>query len=282
MFEIKYDILDDLDVKTVNVQELSDNSETDSHTISVPEFYQRITDAECSHILVVGIQMEKDVQIEQIMERINQIVHRFFPDVPDAHVTFLTNSLLSVCINISAMTFSDFTDYDNYECYLEYTKLKNTVYSALIKIPIKLPFYTNAHNVNRMLKFMASIRGAYVFKRTAKISRMLVYSLYEDGPYKVPEKIDISESIYNIKFNKTYNLHDTTDVLYLIVEGMRLLFNDSECITKAVQDWFAKYSSVPLFGGQYTYEKLKTSYENYKELNDRMIKDAFDNWLHNT
>ena len=86
---------------------------------------------------------------------------------------------------------------------------------------------------------------------------------------KCQKKIDISESIYNIKFNKTYHLHDTTDVLYLIVEGMRLLFNDSECITKAVQDWFAKYSSVPLFGGQYTYEKLKTSYENYKELNDK-------------
>ena len=281
MFELKYDILDDLDAKTVNVQELSDNGETDSHTISVSDFYQKVTDTECSHILVVGIQIAEDVQIEQIKERINQIVHRFFPDVPDAHVTFPTNSVSSVCTIISAMTFNDFTDYDNYGGYLEYTKLKNTVSSALIKIPIKLPFYTNAHIVNKMLNFMASLRGAYVFNRTAKISRMLVYSLYEDGPYKVPEKLDIGGFIYNIKFNKTFHLNDTTDV-YLIVEGMCLLFNDGECITKAVQDWFAKYSSVPLFGGPYTYEKLKTAYENYKELNDRITKDAFDNWLHHT
>ena len=51
MFELKYDILDDLDAKTVNVQELSDrtNSE-DEYIVTIPEFHQKLTDTECSHL----------------------------------------------------------------------------------------------------------------------------------------------------------------------------------------------------------------------------------------
>ena len=262
MFELKYDILDNLDAKTVNVQELSDRTNPkDEYIVTIPEFHQKLTDTECSHLLVVCIQKPFNSELPNVdlmRSSLNLIVHRFFgDDVPDVQVTYGRFDVIDMIRFITDMTYDDFCSWEEHYESLKYEH-KNTP-SVILKIPVKLPLYTNEHQVNKMLNFAASMRAAYFpeAKKVKQCGPLLLYKLFEDGPYEKAERADNFEFIYEIKFkNNDYHLNYMIYVCYA-VEAMHLFFNDEECVAETVQKWFNKYSSNPLLNGLFTAQQLK-------------------------
>lgn len=268
MFELKYDILDDLDAKTVNVQELSDRTNPeDEYIVTIPEFHQKLTDTECSHLLVVCIQKPFNSELPNVdlmRSSLNLIVHRFFGvDVPDVQVTYGHFDVIDMIRFITDMTYDDFCSWEESYESLKY-EYKNTP-SVVLKIPVKLPLYTNEHQVNKMLNFAASMCAAY-FPEATKLKRyesMLLYKLIEDGPYEEAERADGLKNAYKIKFkNDYYHLDDRINVCYA-AESMYLFFNDEECVAKTVQKWFNKYSSRPLSDGVFTAQQMKKYIDQY-------------------
>ena len=257
MFELKYDILDDLNAKSVNVQDLSDgtNSE-DDHIVTIPEFHQKLTDTECSHLLVVCIQKPLNSELPNVdfmRSSLNLVIHRFFgDDVPDVQVTYGCFDVIDMTRFIMDMTYDDFCSWEELHESLKYEH-KNTP-SVVLKIPVKLPLYTNEHQVNKMLNFVASMRAAYFSeaRKVKKFGPLLLYKLIEDGPYEKAQPADNLGFIYEIKFkNNYYHSNYMIHVCYA-AEAMHLFFNDEECVAETFQKWFNKYSSSPLSNGLFT------------------------------
>lgn len=279
MFELKYDILDDLNAKTVNVQELSDRINLeDEHIVTIPEFHQKMTDTECSHLLVVCIQKPLNSELPNVdlmRSSLNLVIHRFFgDDVPDVQVTYGCFDVIDMVRFIMDMTYDDFCAWEEIREFLTYQN-KNTP-SVVLKIPVKLPLYTNEHQVNKMLNFAASMRAAY-FPEATKVKKcgpLLLYKLNEDGPYEKAKRADNLGFIYEIKFkNDYYHLNDRIHVCYA-AEAMHLFFNDEECVAETVQKWFNKYSSSPLSDGVFTAQQMKNYIENYNSISNYVQRFA--------
>ena len=270
MFELKYDILDDLDAKTVNVQELSDRTNPkDEHIVTIPEFHQKLTDTECSHLLVVCIQKPFNSELPNVdlmRSSLNLIVHRFFgDDVPDVQVTYGRFDVIDMVRFITDMTYDDFCSWEESYESMKYEH-KNTR-SVVLKIPVKLPLYTNEHQVNKMLNFAASMRAAYFpeAKKVKKCGPLLLYKLFEDGPYEKAELAYSLSEAYEIKFNNDdYHIDDMLNVCYA-AKSMYLCFNDKECGAETVQKWSNKYYSMPLSNGVFTAQQMENYIEKYSK-----------------
>lgn len=270
MFELKYDILDDLDAKTVNVQELSDRiTPEDEYIVTIPEFHQKLIDTECSHLLVVCIQKPFNSELPNVdlmRSSLNLIVHRFFgDDVPDVQVTYGRFDVIDMIRFITDMTYDDFCSWEEHYESLKYEH-KNTP-SVVLKIPVKLPLYKNEHQVNKMLNFAASMRAAYLpeAKKVNMCGQFLLYKLFEDGPYEKAERADSLSEAYEIKFNNdNYHIDNMLNVCYA-AKSMYLFFNDKECVAETVQKWSNKYYSRPLSNGMFTAQQMENYIVEFKQ-----------------
>ena len=93
---------------------------------------------------------------------------------------------------------------------------------------------------------------------------MLLYKLFEDGPYEKAERADSLSEAYEIKFNNDdYHIDDMLNVCY--AAKSMYFFNDKECVAETVQKRFNKYSSRPLSNGVFTAQQMENYIEEYKK-----------------
>ena len=272
---LNYDILDDLDARQSNaVQKVIDEDDVPVVLPTVAEFYEAMTQAECSHMLIVTVQLDDWIDIDDLKESMNTVVHRFFPDVPDVQMTYVNISASTAISFMSEWTLQDCEDFGLRDEFLERLQDKLT-FSALFKIPVKVPYVCTEHWIRKLLNFMASLRGTYWKYKDTKIGRMLVWKLYEDGPYEKPKMLDAIGHVFNFKFRgrESSHLNDYINVREVCI-SIRTFFEDSDdLIARVVQEWCRKYCPNALKGGIYTPTQLNTFYENYKLIGERRIDD---------
>lgn len=280
MFELKYDILDDLDALQSNcVMRAIDASDIKPERKSVAQFYDELTKSECSHLLVLAMQWEKTIDFDSIRENFYAVVHRFFPDVPDVYLSYSPSIPADWTNVLTHSTFDHFVEAEKTHEHIDYEKRLNP-YSVVFKIPIKLPFCCNKHLVKKMLNFICSTYGVYYkYRRMTRFTPLLLYAFNEDGPYMPAKRIeDMTTLVYKAKFGQSFHLQDQKD-MFTITSAMCYFFDDKECCAAASQEWFNKYAPSHLNDKILSYEELSTIYYNTIRFEKAMAEQDFRKFI---
>lgn len=251
MFELSYDILDELDAREVDAAKAV-VEQTDDEQVTPEEFYPKLQELFCTHLFIVNLTYTYEMDVEELCYRMQQVTENYF----------------GACgLNVQAVTVAFGKPYitmpDSHIRELPYNTIPEQ-YGITFKIPVRMiPALTKEEKprlVSNTVNFLASLYSIIKKFQTKYNERGCIYS------YRVNQKM-ISESIlskyepvhtedfYRCKFQpETYIEQDDTSserLFSMAIELYNILVKYKEStptnrtsfdkIKAVLQSWIERY-----------------------------------------
>ena len=234
MFEVKYDILDDMTALQSNaVQKV-----IDEEPVRTPEdFYREFSETECTHLLTCRFFFNGDKRdyIPKMQELIDELLRVRYPGVPQCQ--FVDSSTLNTNTRSSIEILKE-------NAYKEKiaTETKNNKY-VTAKIPLKFTG-NKRRDIFCLLNFFTALHSAISVRYVYNL-QMKDYIFYQPSGYKI-YITHSGDNAWNTK-RKMYRFSNSNEEdyrLWAIWAVINYLYSDDnfEDTGNIVKSWFYKYN----------------------------------------
>lgn len=190
MFELKYDILDDLDARTTNTAEraIASSDENDCREYTTPqEYYRYMARVDCTHLFSLTVLDGWMIDLKRVVEEIRAVAENYFDDCPPVMCVY--NPWEKVR---SLDKINEIVEEASQEVFVNLDDLSEYNYEIInIRIPIKMDdSLSKQRRILKMINFLLTLRKTYFRYHKAVKFRNLCYSLiYADNCYSTKQQI---------------------------------------------------------------------------------------------
>ena len=272
MFELKYDILDDLEVRQCNaIERLAEEKEIDA---AAHDFYESLVPyKQEAELFLVQIRYN-NINIEDTNDMFRMVANRFFAECLSVQCV---NGLYDLENIFNRKNFSElYAEANEAEIVLDNNSIISFGTHILFKIAVRKsshPLTTKREIVN-LLNFLSSVYSISIQNGNSTVM-VVDYELADSLPHKISFN---AEQLYNLKHNhlKMTPLEYPPRFLkmYRVAQEIYAYLKvkvNADIISEIIQKWWNKY----------TYTKIEENY-TYKELEDFTNAFKTDRFLRNS
>lgn len=274
MFELKYDILDDLEVRQCNaIERLSEEKEIDA---AAHDFYESLVPyKQEAELFLVQIRYN-NINIEDTNDMFRMVANRFFAECLSVQCV---NSLYDLENIFNRKNFSElYAEANEAEIVLDNNSIISFGTHILFKIAVRKsshPLTTKREIVN-LLNFLSSVYSISIQNGNSTVM-VVDYELADSLPHKIsfnarqlyelkhPILLNMTPIEYPPRFVTIYQLAQDAYV-YLGVKA------NADVISEIIQKWWNKYAYTKI-EEIYTYKELEDFTNTFK--NDKILRNSF-------